>query len=199
VAPRRDMLSEDDDYQSGPEEASDVDWERYRVVSRAGDNMGGSDKPQGPPTPWGAEYRAILPVSNLAQEVKSAQITRMQCSDNYSRAWQLAGSLEVNTLDWAVDSPDWDAFLEITFGVGQAVAIHRLDLRALCQLALDSTVYVPIDVGGGRESRPWVIGGGIFAQQIATRVIVQGSSYWETPFNAYVTVMGAPFNAGTGL
>jgi len=175
-----------------------VDWDRYiGVRSRAVDGTGETHTPLGDPTRWGAAYEVLVPPNPLT-ELKSQQIIRAQCTDAYARSWLMCGTLQASTLMW--NAPDnWDAFLDVSFGVGQAVVDHRFDLKALCALALDSLVYVTV-VNGNIQTRPWVISGGIFGQQVSARVALTLRGFDEANPQRVITTMAmAPLNAGTGL
>jgi hypothetical protein len=173
------------------------DWERYQVRSRAVDNTGESHTPLGDPTRWGGDYDVTIRGGGLTAQVQSGQIARIQCTDAYSRAWLLAGTVAAAPGTWAVADADWLAQLEISFGVGQAVVVHLFDMRALCQLALDSLVYLPRSLGA-LEVRPFVISGGLFGQQVSARVLHSLVGF-EADERFITTLAFAPLNAGTGL
>lgn len=175
-------------------------WSQSRylaVKSRASNQSGEGSTPLGDPTKWGTELRTPITAGAHAI-VKSAPIIRVQCQDLYARAWQMVGTLEVSKSLWATPL-GWDSTLEITQGAGQSVCVQRVSLRALTAYTLASGIYVAI-ADGPRESRPWVMSGGIFACAVSVRVInsliTEGPAFDEVFVN---TINIAPLAAGTWL
>jgi hypothetical protein len=177
----------------------DIDWDRYRVDSRAQSQSGAGYTRLGDPTNWGRE-RAFTLVKGATGFDRSDAMVRAQCTDGYARAWYLTGTLEVSDVLFASVPPDviWNVQLEITQGVGQAVIVQRLSVRRM--IAIATSVYDPTPLGTVRRSYPWVVSGGIFAQAISVRTLSLYTGEGPGPDEAFRIAMAlGPIAAGDGV
>lgn len=177
----------------------DIDWDRYRVDSRAQQQTGANYTRLGDPTNWGRE-RSFTLAKGANGFDKSGAMVRAQCTDGYARAWYLTGSLEVSNTLFNSEAPTvaWNVQLEIIQGVGQAIVNQRLGVRRLIQIA--TSVYDATPIGNGRSSYPWVVSGGIFAQAISVQTITLYTGEGPGPDETFKIAMAlGPIAAGDGV
>ena len=176
-----------------------IDWDRYRVDSRAQQQTGANYTRLGDPTNWGRE-RSFTLVKGATGFDKSGAMVRAQCTDGYARAWYLTGTLEVSDVLYNSEPPtvQWNVQLEIIQGVGQAIVSQRLSVRRLITIA--ESVYDPTALGTGRRSYPWVVSGGLFAQAISVQTISLYSGEGPGPDETFkLAIAMGPIAAGDGV
>jgi hypothetical protein len=177
----------------------DIDWDRYRVDSRAQQQTGAGYTRLGDPTNWGRE-RSFTLRKGVTGYDKSGAMVRAQCTDGYARAWYLSGTLEVSDVLFESTPPDviWNVQLEIIQGVGQAIINQRLSVRRMITIA--ASVYDPTPLGNARKSYPWVVSGGIFAQAVSVQTISLYTGEGPGPDETIKVAMAlGPIAAGDGV
>jgi hypothetical protein len=202
------------DPEIGPDEESDIDWHRHAlaVTSRASDPGGANRSPVGDATRWGGESRVHM---NAVQgggltRANQPQIVRADSNDLFARNWQLIGTVDASNLLWDADPDDilWQAAIQIYMGAGQVTLVHQLDLKELCQLALNSGVYVVQRNGpfgdAGRQIRSWVMTGGIVGKAVNVTVLNGLASFAPggpatLSEDVRISMALAPIMAGTGI
>ena len=139
-------------------------WETTQVQSRAGDNV--RSRPLGDATRWGAGYETILTTANGA--LQTEQLLRVQVEDNKPRQWQMAGTLALPISMWPGGAGPGvvQVLMLVTMGSGQKQFTHRIKLRELTVVALNSTVYQGLQYNL-QEERPWIMGGGLTGLQLS--------------------------------
>lgn len=183
------------------------DWSHLNVRSRANDTTGATHTALGDPSRWGATLSVPYPQNRGLSQTTSQQILRVQCADNYSRAWTLLGNVTNDAAIWA-DPTRWTGILELTMGVGQNAIVQQINIRAV--VAALAPFYVDLDNAAGgatgdRITKAFYMGGGIIGNAISARVIQfyfnpGGPPPAPIPTNpTEFAFQLAPFNAGTGL
>ncbi len=195
-----------------------IDWERSQVSSRAQVQDARQFTGLGDPTRWGAEESVAVTVANsIANPKYTQQLVRMQALDPYPRNWQLIGHVELSgpmleelLATPSTEQPKWVATLEITMGIGQAIVLHRVNLRALLLLALGATPptlntnawYLP-EYNGDRFRVAWVLPGGVVGRTVSVRaafaVAGGGEDDLALPQSISVACALSPFAAGGDL
>jgi len=185
-------------------------WGRVGVHSRAGDSLGTSTVGLGDPTRWGGT--ASLTITQSQVLAPSPQFVRAQAEDAYPRNWQMIGTLTVSVPVWEspIQDSQWAAILELTIGAGQVSFIHRINLRALLNLAISPALvgtneewYVPSSEGTD-VCLPWVLPGGVIARALSARILVACNPSGESPEFSLpqtfvVTGIIAPYSAAGAL
>lgn len=183
------MNQPEDDLESGGETFDHrIPWERTIVNSRAEQRGQENHTGLGDPLRWGTsaeiDVKAVENNYGVTFKYYSQMLARIMTDDPYPRNWQIVGTLDVPS-DWAtspIEDLKWLAILDLYMGVGQATIHHRVNLRALINLAMPpaliasiGTYYYPVQ-NGNRVSFPWILPGGVTARALQARVAVSAQA-----------------------
>jgi len=156
---------------------------------------------------WGASDSHDVTINNTV--VTSEQLVRVQAADNYARNWQLIGTLSADPAVWSsvTANGQWFALLQLTMGVGHTTLIHRVNLRALIDLAVSPVLaptfnewYVPVPEGKN-VSYPWILPGGVLCNSLSAQILIlprldAEAPDFTLPQRFSMSAMIAPFSAG---
>lgn len=202
-------MSEYDESDDDEFPADNVDWAReLDIESRATSQSSTKHTGLGDPTRFGASQQVTI--SAYDTDVYMGQILRVDAADAYPRNWQMVGALVIN--QEMFDSPaadyGWLAYLDIAMGVGQAMVQHRVNLRALLDLAItpglysaNSSWYAPV-AQGSQAVVPWILPGGLVGKALNVRMGFRapaGDLQITLPVTIGATALISPYAAGHGL
>lgn len=186
----------------------DPNWQNLDVESRASSGTGERYTGLGDPTRWGASDQVV--VSAYDVDVRMGQLIRVQADDPYPRNWQMLGTLTINEEMFTSPAADygWLAYLDVTMGTGQTMVQHRINMRALLDLAVtpglystNSSWYAPI-ADGVTAVCPWILPGGLTARTIAVQMgfrAPSGDSQITLPVTVGAAALVSPFAVGHKL